>query len=174
MLRFLFLILGIVVGWKLNDRFKDLSSTSTAALDSSKLLATAPSPLDHLSKSPQYAKIEIESEDPQKLALDKIRAELSENPPLKEESLSKLHIELSEDQVTLLEHNISELRDTTSTTFSNGGWTVQFHESKNFLRLIGIRDSDFIRSESLEKIKSDPHSQDLASRFESILKTLEE
>lgn len=130
------------------------------------------------SSLPMYSESTLQNQkdekDPQQTALEKIKAELSGKSISKEKTFSKLNIELSEDQLKLLEQNLSQLRDTTSTVYADGGWTVRFHEDKNFLRLIGIRDSDFIRFETLEKIKQNPHTQELASRFERILQSLEE
>lgn len=213
----LFIGIGLFLGWKLNDRFKDPAQVrptipivdldaSEEEEESQKLAkieietvendgndSAETSEAKQISSKDAIENLSIEREissaqiptdatlqkqqiekDPQATALEKIKAELSGKSISKEKTFSKLSIELSEDQLKLLEQNISQLRDTTSTIYAEGGWTVRFHEEKNFLRLIGVRDSDFIRFETLEKIKQNPKTQDLASRFEKILQSLEE
>ncbi len=190
-MKYLFVFLfGIFIGWKLNPQLnappkvkistvemngEEPSSQKSAKIEIETVEENhSESAQENLPTSTTSASVASQDSVPTQAAISKIKAELSEKLKTGQDQFSKLSINLSEEQVKLLEQNLNELRETTSTLYKDGGWTVRFHDQKNFLRLIGIRDSDFIRFESLEKLKDEIGQKDLAYRFEKILQTLEE
>jgi hypothetical protein len=87
----------------------------------------------------------------------------------------QLSLRLNEANISLIEDNLFQIRESASTELSNRGWIIKLEGQSNYLSRLGFKNGDLVRLDILNDIKADPDPDraQLAYRIESILRTLE-
>jgi hypothetical protein len=83
-----------------------------------------------------------------------------------------LSLDISDEDLQLLEQNIAELQNEVSLYKDDKGWVVRFNNADNLLSMIGLQDNDFIRYKQFEAMKNDPVNGEKFTRLEAVFQNL--
>jgi len=82
-------------------------------------------------------------------------------------------LNLTEDQIQLMEQNISTLQKDVSVFKDTDAWVVRFHHTSAVMSSLGVKDNDQISFKQLEDMKNEPALEALTKRLENILLQLQ-